>query len=261
MKKHVLMILLLAFVTCKNYDHFTTPDRIQLSTPIVSSASLFLSPTNRLITKNLSSEIVMQIKNVESGIEQKVIVQDEFVFESTGKYEIRATQTPFLSSEPVYVSVLPQGKPIASVEWNTTPTPEYFKGGIAVLHDSKNAEIPFQSSGWLGSKTPFQITVHLAEETQIDSITLGVLRNPSSWIYPLAKVQFKLENNQNSIVERTHLIAAPFVHDILDRDFISIPIREKTKSVTLDFFPENLPEDHQGAGLPAWFFMDELIVY
>ena len=43
--------------------------------------------------------------------------------------------------------------------------------------------------------------------------------------------------------------------------FFLLTVGEEANEMQLDFIPKNLPEEHPGAGTPAWLFLDELILY
>jgi len=61
----------------------------------------------------------------------------------------------------------------------------------------------------------------------------------------LKDFDFKVEGNLN---EQKHI-------------FLSFAVGEEANEMQLDFIPKNLPEEHTGAGTPAWLFLDELIIY
>jgi len=105
------------------------------------------------------------------------------------------------------------------------------------------------------------LRIYLDNLTYIDSLTLGVLSNPSAWIYPTSELQIKIQNENSKVIVKEFEIQVDGNFNAQKHAFISFDIGEEVNELQLDFIPKNLPEEHPGAGTPAWFFLDELILY
>jgi hypothetical protein len=252
----LLLCSVLLVLGCQNAQHYLQSKDVALATPLVESSSIFASPENKLKAPYLDRKTTLKVTHLETGKELQ-----QMILSTPGTYEVKAVQAPFLSSSPVPVEVLPYGKPIAALSWITSKKPSYFKGGSSVLTDGKHAAIEFQDKGWTGADTPFKLALELDQETQVDSIVLGVLLNASAWIYPLARVTITTEaaNGERQPYDTT--IDLPYRANAVEHRFISLPLGVQTQRFELEFTPKALPKAHPGAGQSAWLFLDELIIY
>ncbi len=241
---------------CQNAQSYLQSKEVALATPLVESSSIFASPKNKLQAPYLDGQTTLKVTHLETGKELQ-----QMSLSTPGTYEVKAVQAPFLSSSPVHVEVLPHGKPIAALSWTTAKKPSYFKGGSGVLTDGKHAAIAFQDKGWTGADTPFRLQLELEQETQVDSIVLGVLLNASAWIYPTANVTITPEGANGKHQPFTTSITLPYSANAVAHCFVSLPLGLQTQRLELEFTPKALPKAHPGAGQPAWLFLDELIIY
>ena len=261
MKRILSLFITLLFFGCQQDSKYIRSNTVQLATPLIKSASLFASEFNQIEAPFLNASQNLEVNYLEGNEKEIYTSKENIVLNQIGTYQIRTIAPPFLPSEWVALEVLPKGKTISSISWETNPKPKYFKGGSSVLIDGKSAEISFHSKGWTGSNTPFQLRIYLDNVTYIDSLTLGVLSNPSAWIYPTSELQIKIQNENSKVIVKEFVIQVDGNLNAQKHAFISFDIGEEVNELQLDFIPKNLPEEHPGAGTPAWFFLDELILY
>jgi len=254
------LILLLVLSHCTRKTKYIEASNVQLTTPLINSTSLFASKSNKIETAYMNSSTSLEVIYLDRAENKTYNSKESVVLDQIGTYKLRAINPPFLPSEWIEIKVLPQGKPIKSIDWISDVSPNYFKGGSAVLNDGKSADISFHSNGWTGSNSPFRLKVKLDAPIAVDSLTLGVLYNPSAWICPRSEVQITIKDKL-TVVQKEFDIAVEGNLNEQKHAFVSFDLGEKASEIQLDFIPKNLPEEHPGAGTPAWLFLDELIIY
>ena len=143
------------------------------------------------------------------------------------------------------------------------PSSESYKGsGIYTLVNGINGSNNHSDGewqAWAGSN--MDVVIDLEDSTEIQTITVGSVQNPGSWIFFPRKVEFftSLDGlNFHKMAESTN-----------DIDPLSGEIQRKSFSVSFNpvltkyikVLAQNLgkcPKGHAGAGSPAWLFVDEI---
>lgn len=262
MKKVFLFVITGFFcVGCKQESKYVQSDAVQLSTPLVKSSSIFVSENNYLNAPYLSPSQQLEILHREAKEKNVFGSQEEISLTKMGTYRIRSIAPSFKASEPVELQVLPPGKKIASIKWESKPEPKYFKSGEAVLNDERNAELAFQSKGWVGSNEPFRLSVEMEREVNIDSLLMGTLFHPSAWIYPLASIKLSIQSASGVATEKEFEIQVAGEMNEQRQEYITLNLNERAERIQMEILPNKLPEQHPGAGTPSWIFLDELIIY
>ncbi|MGC6423347.1 MAG: hypothetical protein ACON47_04545 [Flavobacteriaceae bacterium] len=251
----------IAIASCDQERSYLTADAIQLSTPVIKNRSIFIEHNTRLVSSFKNASIELELQHRETGATTKYKTNDPIGLSQKGSYALRAIAAPFLPSEPVVFEILDRGKSVDSIQWNTSPKPTYFKGGSAVLIDGKSAENSFHAAGWVGSKDPFDLSLVFHQSIQVDSIKMSVLRQPSNWILTNAQLKISWKNKAKKEIKKEFMLDPKAKNTNNSRFFITVPIDDKTDAIALEFIPQKLPQEHPGAGTPAWVFMDEIIVY
>ena len=262
MKKVVLFIFLGFFcVACKQKSKYIHAGAVQLSTPSVNSSSIFATEKNYLEAPYLNPSHQLEIIHKESKTKKIYESQEKISLSQTGTYQIRSVASSFKASEPIELKVLPPGKKLASVIWDSNPKPKYFKGGDKVLNDGKNAEISFHSNGWAGSNEFFRLALKMDGEMKIDSLLIGTLFNPSAWIYPTASIKLIIEKANGDLLEKKFEIKVAGDMNEQWHEYVTLNLNESAERIQMEILPNELPEQHPGAGTPSWIFLDELIIY
>lgn len=262
MKKVILFISLGFFcVGCKQKSKYIEAGAVQLSTPLVNSSSIFAMENNYLEVPYLNPAHRLEVVHVESKEKKVFGSQEKISLSQTGTYEIRSIVPFFKASEPIELKVLPLGKKIASVSWDSKSEPKYFKSGDRILNDGKNAAISFHSKGWIGSNELFRLTLKMEDEIQIDSLLIGTLFNPSAWIYPSASIKLLVQKANGVSTEKEFEIKVAGEMNEQRHKYVTLNLNETAERIQMEFLPNELPEQHPGAGTPSWIFLDELIIY
>ena len=255
-----LFSILLLF-GCKKQTTYTETSNVQLATPLINGSSLFATKNNKIEAPYLDAGLGLEVHSIEGKKRTVFNSKENIALDEIGTYRLRTVNPPFLPSEWVELKVLPEGKAIESIDWITDPKPNYFKGGSAVLIDGKSADFSFHSKGWTGANNPFGLKVQFDTTTRVDSLTLGVLFNPSAWIYPISELQIKIQKDRSEVILKDFDFKVEGNLNEQKHAFVSFAIGEEANEIQMDFIPKNLPEEHPGAGTPTWLFLDELIIY
>lgn len=151
------------------------------------------------------------------------------------------------------------------VNWSTPPHRGYRRAGDGVLTDgvlgSDNHADGFWT-GWQGED--LQATVDLGKTTSVQSVSMRFLQQSGSWILLPRAVRYyaSRDGRRWQLLQTTSFDVDPqdeqrSVHDA--RYAAPRPMQTRYLRVEIDKFG-NLPPGHTGAGRPAFFFVDEIVV-
>jgi len=173
----------------------------------------------------------------------------------------------FLPSETVWARFFRQGFKINSV---TTPPPHerYPGNGKQTLIDGKGGIISFQSKTWMGfltNETTLFLTLKKAQK--VTQVLVHLLQNQDAWIFLPSKIEvYGIKKGTKDWMYlgaqemRTTNVKAQ--NASCQAIFANIATPVKVKELMLKITPLlSIPDWHPGKGMPAWIFLDEIIVY
>jgi hypothetical protein len=140
---------------------------------------------------------------------------------------------------------------------------QYTAGGPNALIDGIRGESNFRLGGWQGYQDQdFEATVDLGKVKPIHRIAAGFLQDVGPWIWMPKYVEFwASEDGVNFTLVSTIKNDIPDTRmEVTIKDFEA---RVDVQSRYVKVFAKNygtIPSWHQGAGFPAYIFIDELIV-
>lgn len=140
--------------------------------------------------------------------------------------------------------------------------PSIYSGGTTYALTDGKVGVPNNNNTWVGiNGDDLDLTIDFEEITEINEVIIGFLHAPGSWImYPK---NLKLSTSTDGENFREYP-----VYDLTDPEGASAAGQTMmklngVKARYLKIKAENfglLPEDHAGAGKPAWLFVDEIEV-
>ena len=151
------------------------------------------------------------------------------------------------------------GKPS---QLKTVPDPKYNKGGNSAWNNGVfGNNIAFNDGEWLGwSGQDFEGTIDFQKAEKFNSVSVYFMNLPQSWIYPPSQiallvsddgVNFKeIETQQN--LSLTDEGAQRVLFKVKDLQARYMKIVAKHYGL--------IPKGYEGAGSPAWLFIDEIVV-
>ena len=140
------------------------------------------------------------------------------------------------------------------------PDPEYNKGGGFTLVNGILGNLPWNGNDWLGfQKTGLNATIDLGMARGISQVTLDVLSDSVSWIYPPSSMEVLVSENNIDFTSVGKLD--------------SIAIRKSGRQATIKFSKKEvrfvkviattagkIQAGAPGAGNDSWIMVDEISV-
>ncbi len=142
--------------------------------------------------------------------------------------------------------------------------PQYTGNGPETLIDGLKGSEDFRLGGWQGYMgTDVEAIIQLTGNKPVTSVSIGCMQDINAWIFmPTAIELYSSADGKNFSLISTLTNDVPLdkwgtilkdytfnVNNVTDRFF-------KVKVVSIN----NCPDDHKGAGNPAWLFLDEISV-
>ncbi len=143
------------------------------------------------------------------------------------------------------------------------PSGRYDPGSPAALTDGKWGSTEHTDGTWHGFEgTDLDAVVDLGSVVDVESVRLGFLCNPDSWIFPPKRVEFSLSDDGESwrlprtteIEFPAKMVAASLMDTAADYTEKARYVRVVAKNAGI------LPDWHPGSGEKAWLFVDEIQV-
>jgi hypothetical protein len=164
----------------------------------------------------------------------------------------------FDPSETVKATFVQSGKTI--LKYNVSePNSKYASEGSKTLFDGQFGDMSFNKN-YLGyDKGPIEITLEPKSGDLISTVILSHLTNQNAWIFGPSKIAVYDEKN-HLLIEK---IFGSSKQKCASNHSISTLVIPKNKYLLLKLVIEpvsSIPDWHDGRGLPAWFFVDEVWV-
>ncbi|MCX6232532.1 MAG: sulfatase-like hydrolase/transferase [Bacteroidetes bacterium] len=213
--------------------------------------------TDRAETKNVINEhpdIVKVIDSIAAAAREDL---GDFLLNMKGKNR----REPGFSY--VYKNKVEHKALGAEVKYNTAYSVKYDGGGVKALTDGNTGYSDYAHKAWQGFEgVDFNAIITLKDTTLVRTIRVGVLQDENAWIFrPKAmKIEYSLDG----------ISYFPF-GEIDGKDFTETSVPNRLEGIIsgplklkyLRIQVVNMgkcPDNHPGKGLPAWLFMDEIIV-
>lgn len=140
------------------------------------------------------------------------------------------------------------------------PSAKYAGAGLWVLTDYKKGQLNFaaDTEQWLGWEVDtLRLSLTWSAPTAVEDLSCSFLQNHGAWIFPPQEV-LAWHNGQQ--VGRA-AIDVPKQEEPTTFRLVHIPLKAgQYTQLELVLVAARLPAWHQGAGRPAWIFMDELLI-
>lgn len=237
--------------------------RISLSPPQVEADSVFFEEAAAV-----RLELDYPGVQLRYTLDDSPVVPGSLLYEGplhlaqTAVVRARAFHEDFADSPEVALTIrsLKQDHPVKVVAAQPAPSSRYSGAGLPALTDRQKGALNFAASpeAWLGWETD---TLHLMLEldtpTAANRLTLSLLDDAGAWIMKPALVQ--VYESGELVGEATvspPAAAAPTRHTFLE---VALPPR-RYEHLHILVCSRELPEWHDGAGRPAWIFLDEIFL-
>ncbi len=147
------------------------------------------------------------------------------------------------------------------ISLSTSPASNYSgNGGAFGLVNGVKAD-KFNSTEWLGWTKSVEINIDLGKEDTIKEVALNVWKQEPSWIYLPVSIEVSTKDAEGKSINLA-TVQQP-ASGWADNRRISIPVNPQ-KVTNIQVKVNNLskiPEGRQGAGNPAYIFLDEIEIH
>ncbi|MEO1259595.1 MAG: sulfatase-like hydrolase/transferase [Bacteroidota bacterium] len=180
---------------------------------------------------------------------QEIDNQNSFVKSHTNFYQ--------LDREKDKLTHLAFGK-VAELRNNPTRNPDQ---ALALTDGLSEAPDAFQQlPGWQGND--FETVLDLGGRTEVESIKIGFIQNPRSWIFLPADITFYRSTDGKQFTEVKHFKIEPPKSNTQTQTsyFAQNNLSIKTRYIKIKATNRPCPEWHTGQGNKCWLFADEVVV-
>jgi hexosaminidase len=140
----------------------------------------------------------------------------------------------------------------------TDPSPNYNNGGAFTLVDGILGVMPWYGKEWLGfSGTDMEALIDLGKIETVSRVTVDVLSDENSWIHLPKSVQVAVSMDGQTFTAMKTITRG----DIMDMGRNMVLQFDAVQTRYIKVKAENrgkIPEGYNGAGEPAWLFVDEI---
>nr|WP_299382858.1 chitobiase/beta-hexosaminidase C-terminal domain-containing protein [Allomuricauda sp.] len=243
--------------------NFLKQDAIQLAPPrIIVDSSLFNQSATLHVRLDEADAELRYTLDGNPVTTNATLYTEPVVLDKTTPIRVKAFHPKFTASEEQELTVRKLERDISQATVKVTPDPHanYPGEGAKSLHDGLKGTTNFrQGKYWLGFQSE-QITVTMGfkEDTPIQKLILGTLRDQGSWIF----VPHSITVGSNGIEVGSVVLDESTKEGPKELRFIDIPIEKEINqeiTITINSLSE-IPEWHPGKGTLPWFFIDEIMV-
>lgn len=251
----------LLLLLCGNW--VSAQPRIQLSPPQVQADSvLFEEAAMVRLALDYPGVQLRYTLNGSSVLPESPRYDAALQLKETATVRARAFHPHFAESQEVSLTIrsLKRDLPIKAVAASPSPAPQYAGAGLPALTDRQKGSLNFSASptAWLGWETDtLHLNVQLESPSAANQLTLSLLDNSGAWIMGPAKVEVYASGEQIGEMATTEVQPGAAVQ----HTFLEVPLKPgEYKALKVIAIARRLPEWHDGAGRPAWIFLDEIFL-
>jgi len=237
------------------------PEDIQLSTPRARfNSSLFVDKMQLQFQLDYPDSDIYYTVDGSKPSNRSILCKDQVLISSSCVIRAIAMHHDHKSSEEVKLEFIKANQltSFKSASLSRQPSESYPGGGAASLFDLNKGSINFSESAWMGfNGGSVSIDVDLNAAEDINSVKISTLSNPGAWIFLPEQIKILIDGRTYQTT-----IEIPTEAPKASQYYINIPIDAvQTDKFTIELTAvSELPDWHQGAGGPAWMFIDEVLV-
>ena len=164
-------------------------------------------------------------------------------------------------AKPLFKSIFPKlrsGYP--NIVMNSWSSPSYGKEDGSMLFDEITGSKSYGDAKWTGMKDNFDIDLDLGTDVGIEKVSIGVLTDVGSWIFPAKSIQVyggMSKSNMQLIGEKEVIPVKDFPKQVNRHVFELKKGNYRYLRIKIDAF-ESAPDWHGAAGQKVWLFVDEI---
>jgi len=245
-------------------DDGSTP--LKLNAPVLENTALIFNNAMQLHLKHpiAGTEIRYTIDGTEPDSLHSPLFKDSVLLQQATVVKTRAFKPGWKGSEMVQFNFYKTTYIPDSIVYLGKPNKEYPGNSPKVLLDREKGDFEFASGKWQGFKdNTMQILLLFNEPKAVQDVTLSMLRNTGSYIFPPSAVEIWGGDDAHSmkLLKKATPPAAtqndPNANISVDCSFAPATV----KCIKIIAKPTmRLPDWHPGKGQTGWVFVDEILV-
>jgi hypothetical protein len=240
---------------------------LALNAPIIVTEKQLISKDETVSLKHQIAGTVIRytLDGTEPDSTKSLVYDKPIAITKNSTLKARAFRAGWYGSKQVEKVFFKAGYPIDSAQLLTPVDPGYKGKGAASLIDGKVGDTERVSGTWLGfNQNDFQSYLYFKKPVKAGNVTISMLRNIGSYIFPPTRIEVWGGANEKSL--KLLKVITP-----------EVPTKDLPGAVNLvyeaGFEPQQLscikviakplakiPDWHGGKGGKGWLFIDELIV-
>lgn len=237
--------------------------RIQLSPPQAVVDSVFFTETTtvRLELDYPGVELRYTLDGSPVGSNSSVY-KGPLALSQSATVSAKAFHPDFEDSPQVSIAVrsLKYNQPLSITNATPRPAPQYTGAGLSALTDRQKGALNFAATpkAWLGWETDtLRMQLNAPEAGKANMLVFSLLDNAGAWIMPPAVVKIYDAGEQIGQIET----ARPEPGGPTQYHFLEVPLKPwSSDTLEVLVLARQLPDWHDGAGRPAWIFLDEILL-
>lgn len=173
----------------------------------------------------------------------------------------------FKPSETVDLQVFRTAGAPVNISLDKPPSSIYPGGGAATLVNGRKGSADLHDRQWLGfAGDTAVVQMTFTQKKRFKTLTVSTLQQPGAWVFPPRRIEVWGAAKPDARFESLGAwnLPGPLQADSPAQSscFIKIPLRgDKVRFLKISVQPYGpLPDWHPGKGLPAWLFLDEIMV-
>lgn len=262
----VTSVLVLVCFSCKKdtKNVFLQQDQIQIVQPRLEATNQLIdSITGATLSADLKLEgtTIYYTSNGNTPSTQSSVYKTLIKVLKPGVYKFKAFHPDWKASEVVQMVFHQKGLAIDTIIWHSQASESYKGVGDLTLNNNRKAMVDFKDPQWLGFDTIAKSTMRFKSETYVQSLSIGYLSDPGSWIFPPQDVTVSISQNGIDFSSKTLKVDPLKSMSGPSLNTIDINIEADVKAIKVEVNNiKSIPEWHEGKGNKAWLFMDEWIL-
>ncbi|MHA4739157.1 FN3 associated domain-containing protein [Dyadobacter sp. MSC1_007] len=240
---------------------------LALNPPIIVTEKQLISKDEKVTLKHQIAGTVIRytLDGTEPDSTKSLVYDKPIAITKNSTLKARAFRAGWYGSKQVDKVFFKAGYPVDSAQLLTPVDPGYKGKGAASLFDGKVGDTERVSGTWLGfNQNDFQGYLYFKKPVQAANVTISMLRNIGSYIFPPTRIEVWGGANEKSL--KLLKVISPEVpkKDIPGAENLVYEAAfepQQLSCIKVVAKPlSKIPEWHGGKGGKGWMFIDELIV-
>ena len=262
--KVILSLLAILLFNCekKSENVFLQPGDIRIAQPRLEATNQFIDSSTYLTASlKLEGTKIYYTSNGAVPTQKDQEYTEPIQVKTPGVYKFKAIHPDWKESDISEIVFYEKGIPIDSIIWKSNPHQRYSGTGKFTLSNNKKGSLNFQDSQWLGFDTIARASLYLDHPEFVNSLTIGYLSDPGSWIFPPESVTVQSTSDGIIYKDKTVVLTPLEKGSPATLKTIQVPIEDVINELHLEVKNvSSIPQWHEGNGTKAWIFMDEWVL-